>query len=225
MTIGIYFVKNKVSGRVYVGQSTNIENRLLAHKRVIIEPDIDKSRSSKKLLVDCKNYKPEDFEYGILEVCNKENLHEKEREWIIKTRSNEEKYGYNIRCNISGENNPNYGNTWSDCQKSKMSETKKIQHSSGDIYGEEWKDKISKNSKNMWKDEELKSKMATNVGLKKEKYTFTQMTMEGEIVKVWDSMRDILLENPDYHKQAIYSTCSGYKKSYKKYKWSKKLKI
>lgn len=46
-----------------------------------------------------------------------------------------------------------------------------------------------------------------------------------DYIKTFDSVEDIILENPSYKWQNIYSVCNGYKKSYMGYIWKKELKI
>jgi hypothetical protein len=53
-------------------------------------------------------------------------------------------------------------------------------------------------------------------------YQYDKNTME--LVKVWEYMDDILQENPNYHRIAIYSVCNGHKKSYRGYIWKSELK-
>lgn len=224
MTIGIYCIKNNVNGKIYVGQSINIERRIITHKRSIKSCDISKSRTNINVLYDAIKHGEDVFEFNVLEICSKDMLYRREKHWIFFY---EEKgvVLYNKRTDCKGYQNPNKDNSWSDEQRLKMSEIKKQQHLSGNIYNDEWKTKISKTSSNLWKDELKKSEMAKKVGLIKEKYIFTQMTKNGDIVRVWQSMREIIAENSEYHIQSIYSVCSGYKKSYKGFKWSKQLKI
>jgi hypothetical protein len=109
-----------------------------------------------------------------------------------------------------------------------MSNIAKYRHSELNVYGDEWKSKISEASKKMWKDEDKKKAMADKVSkTRSEKgfrfYQYDKKTLE--LVKVWESMVDILSENPDYHNIAIYSVCNGYKKSYRGFIWRKESKI
>ena len=95
--IGIYKITNKLDGKIYIGQSTNIERRLNEHKRkrfVTIDDYIN------VLGVD-------NFDFEIIETCSLEELDKKEQEYIAKYNSTKEGYnhqsgGYN---NSTGEGN------------------------------------------------------------------------------------------------------------------------
>lgn len=41
----------------------------------------------------------------------------------------------------------------------------------------------------------------------------------GEIIKIYEIIKEISDENPDYYLQAIKGCCSGSKKSYKGFRW------
>ena len=95
--IGIYKITNKNTGKVYIGQSDNIERRLSEHKQ--------------KRTQTIDNYinvlGVENFDFEILEECKKEDLDLKEKEYIKKYNSQIE--GYNIQSggynNSQGESN------------------------------------------------------------------------------------------------------------------------
>jgi hypothetical protein len=57
--------------------------------------------------------------------------------------------------------------------------------------------------------------MSLNVKLNKQKkYKFLQLAEDGTLLKVYDTVEDIIKENPTYKWQNIYSVCNGYKKEY-----------
>lgn len=56
-------------------------------------------------------------------------------------------------------------------------------------------------------------------------YKIAQYTKEGVLVKIWDTMLQILTDNPDFFRVAIYNCVNGYKKSYRGFLWKKLLKI
>jgi hypothetical protein len=50
-------------------------------------------------------------------------------------------------------------------------------------------------------------------------YQYDKITEE--LIKVWDSIHDILTENPNWKRHNIYAVCSGEKPSIYGYKWKK----
>lgn len=74
--IGIYKITNKKNGKVYIGQSANIERRFKEHCHQ------NKSRIS----VDKAIFEEgiENFSFEVIEVCSIEELNDKETFWIIK---------------------------------------------------------------------------------------------------------------------------------------------
>jgi len=242
LTSGIYCIRNTLDGKVYVGKSINIERRFLTHS-YLLNKDYCVGDVNRHLFNAVKKYGMENFSFEIIEkVEGEESLTERELFWMVDLKSTDRDFGYNLRMDSSskcyvhdetreifrsiflGEGNPNFGNRWSDDQKLKMSEIAKSRHQSG-VYGDEWKSKISKASSEMWKDEEKKSEMSKKVAESKRKYDFEQYSKDGELLRVWESVEQIVLNNPEYKWQNIYSVCNGYKKSYKGYIWKKKLKI
>lgn len=231
MTKGVYCIINRTNGKIYVGSSSNIQARIREHKSSINKRDFQKSKTSRLLLEDLmKNGNVENLEFKMLEVYDEKqnvSLLNREEFWILKLETNNPEKGYNVRvgCKAFGDLNPNYGNKWSPIQRKNNSEIARKNHASGNIYNKEWKDKLSQSSKEMWKNEEIRNQISENVSRSKSKYKFKQFLKDGTLVKEWDSIRELTEELPDYHVQSIYSVCSGYKKSYKGFLWSKELKI
>lgn len=209
----------------------------------LLNKDVCTVNTNRHLFNAVKKYGIENFSFDVVEeVEGEESLAERELFWMVELKSTDRDFGYNLRVDssskcyvhdetreifrsiFSGEGNPNFGNKWSDDQKLRMSEIAKSRHESG-VYGDEWKSKISKASSEMWKDEEKKSEMAKKVAESKRKYDFEQYSKDGELLKVWESVEQIVLANPEYKWQNIYSVCNGYKKSYRGFIWKKKLKI
>ena len=79
--IGIYYIKNKFSGQIYIGQSVDIEKRWGAHTNLL-----DKgTHTCYKLQNDWTLYGGETaFEFGILRECTKEELDVLEQSFIDK---------------------------------------------------------------------------------------------------------------------------------------------
>lgn len=78
-TAGIYKITNTVNGRVYIGQSCNIENRLAAHRRYLVRGAHDNKRLQRAWL----KYGPEAFRFEQLEAVNDNSiLTDREQHWM-----------------------------------------------------------------------------------------------------------------------------------------------
>ena len=217
MTIGIYSITNKVNNKRYIGRSVNIEKRFIQHRCVLRKDELCKKQGNRHLYKEVKQYGISNFNFEILEVMPDKSikpLEEGELKWMDHYKTTNREFGYNIiRETLEGRQD-----------LGEVSQIKKAQHKAEDSpYGEEWKAKISKHSSELWKDLDKKSNMAKKLKVIKRKYKFHQCTRDGTLIKTWEHMDAILEENPEYHIQAIYSVCSGYKKTYKGFVWKKEL--
>lgn len=99
--VGIYRLINTLTDESYVGQSKNIEERIISHFQKY-------KKSNEKVHQAMRYYGAENFIYQVLAECSIDELNEKEAQYISAVESVEE--GYNIRPggqdNI-GLNNPN----------------------------------------------------------------------------------------------------------------------
>lgn len=90
--IGIYKITNKLNNKVYIGQSNNIERRFSEHcykgvkSRIPVDIAIEKDGIN-------------NFTFEIVELCQTEQLNEKETYWIKYFNSVQE--GYN--CSYGGD--------------------------------------------------------------------------------------------------------------------------
>lgn len=242
MTVGIYSITNTLDGKRYIGKSVNIEGRFSGHRSGLSKPTRGKD-VNRHLYNAVRKYGLENFKFEIIDVCDRDSLPERELYWMDFYNSCNREFGYNLRRDSSsgmfvseetrelkrkislGENNPNYQNYWSEEDKIRMSAIKKQQHLSG-IYDESWRAKISVASSETWKDEDKKKQMAKRVSVSKSTLRFYQYDKKTNVlIRVWESMSEILSENPTYHNIAIYSVCNGHKKSYRGYKWVSESKI
>lgn len=243
--IGIYYIKNKVNGKIYIGKAKNVSRRLAAQKCNLTRSIPNKKLVNKYLYKDVKAYGWNNFETGVLEsfeTYDSELLSNAEGKWMMKYNSTDREFGYNIVTDYykkrffpeefrqlkssqnNGENNPNYNHHWSKEQRDNMSKIAIQRHQSGLYYNDEWKQKLSKASKEIWKDEEKKAKMAKKVSESKTIYEIHQYDRQMNPIKIYDSVKDVIKENPSYKWQNIYSVCNGYKKTYMGYVWIKSLK-
>ena len=97
MSCGIYKFTNLINGKIYIGQSVDIDRRLKEHKRR------DEQRIDKAI----KKYGFENFNFEIIELCSPDKLDELENYWIGYYQSLIPN-GYNCISDTSamyGENN------------------------------------------------------------------------------------------------------------------------
>lgn len=87
MTCGIYKFTNKINGKVYIGQSVNIERRYYDH----LKRDDSKNYFHRAI----KKYGKDNFLFEILEEYSEENLNDREKYYIAKYNNNNRKLGYN----------------------------------------------------------------------------------------------------------------------------------
>lgn len=75
MTCGIYMIRNKVSHKVYVGQSGNIPVRLANHKMKLTQ----RAHGNKHLQAAWNQYGSDAFEFKIVELCVFDSLTKREQ--------------------------------------------------------------------------------------------------------------------------------------------------
>ena len=75
---GIYKITNNLNGKSYIGQSTQIEKRINYHKR----QGKSKNKPQLPLYIDMHKYGIDNFNYEILELCNIDELDNKQKYWI-----------------------------------------------------------------------------------------------------------------------------------------------
>lgn len=92
--IGIYKITNLDNGKVYVGQTDDIERRWRQHVS-----DLNAGKHHNIYLQNSWNIHGQDrYEFSIIELCEKDELREKEIYWIDKLRAYrgfEDSNGYN----------------------------------------------------------------------------------------------------------------------------------
>ena len=244
MTIGIYCIHNTLDDKRYIGKSRNVERRLAHHRRSLLK---DRTKDVNRFLYSAVQAHGIDvFDFYIVEELidfSEDALSDLEIYYMDLYNTCDRYHGYNLRRDSStltivhedtkvlhrennkGEGNPNFGNRWAPAMKQAMSEIAKQRHESG-VYGDEWKAKVSIASSNMWKDEDKKFKMARKVSAARSLLRFYEYDkVSGELLKVWESMDDILIAHPEYRRISIYSVCNGHKKSYRGSVWKSETKV
>lgn len=241
---GIYKIINTVNNKIYVGKAIDIYKRMLNHRTNLRR----KSKDENRYLINAwYKYGEDAFVYEIIEELeiNENLLKEREDYWIVELKATDHNFGYNLRrdsstgCIVSdetrklhsennnGEGNPNFGNKWTKEQKDKMSELKKEQYRLGlvKINPAAWENALANRAKSWEENPELKEQMKRKVSESETKYQFYQYNKEsGELIKIWNSIYEILIEHPEWKRHNIYAACSGEKPSIYGYKWKKILK-
>lgn len=141
---GIYKITNNINGKIYIGQSIDINKRWKEHKH---RSQIPNKEYDKYLYRAFRKYGIENFTFEILEECTREQLNEKENYYILLYKSNDDFYGYN---ETSGYDQPQYGFSGETHPKHKLTtdevyyirECYNQHYNKEDIY-EEFSDKIS----------------------------------------------------------------------------------
>lgn len=90
---GIYMIRNKSNGKIWIGQAKNTKIRWRVHKR-----DFKRNKNSPHLQNAWNEYGEDAFEFVVLEQCEckKEVLCEREQYWLDFYQSYDHELGYNI---------------------------------------------------------------------------------------------------------------------------------
>jgi len=122
----------------------------------------------------------------------------------------------------TGENNPNYGNTWSPDMRSYMSYVKTKYYKENPEAKEALKASAKKGQEALQeklKDPEYKKEFGKKVSARKTRNTICKFSKERELIKEYSTIHEVLEESPEYTKSTILSTCNGWKNTYKGYIW------
>ena len=112
---GVYKITNIINGKSYIGSSINIYDRWREHKR-----ELRKNKHHSTHLQSAWNkYGEENFEFIILEECNKDETLQREQYYLDTYESFNKEKGYNISKNSSA---PMMGRTFSEETLVKLSE-------------------------------------------------------------------------------------------------------
>lgn len=201
---GVYIITNVNNKKVYVGESTNLESRIIEHLRKLLS----KRHVNEHLQNSVNLHGVESFQFDVLEFCDSIDTKKKEHYWATYLHALDKTKGYNIK-----PTDPNKINLRSKETSIKIYETKKKRakergywHSKESIearkktrkgytHSKETKEKIGSKSigRKIPKSEEWKNYMSiiakeNNWGGAKRK--IKQLTVSGEIIKVWNSIKE-----------------------------------
>jgi len=99
---GIYIIINLVNKKYYIGQSINIKRRASEHLKYIRKGNHFNDHLKKAIL----KYGEQNFEFGVIEYCQKSFLNGAEHYWCVMLDSRNPRLGYNIRPTSSDQNIP-----------------------------------------------------------------------------------------------------------------------
>ena len=91
--IGIYKIQNKVTDKVYIGKSVNIEKRWIQHRCHLNNND----HANDYLQKAWNKYGENGFNFSVLCECEESVLDEKEIYYINLYKATDRSYGYNLR--------------------------------------------------------------------------------------------------------------------------------
>ena len=97
--IGVYKITNTKNGKVYIGQSVNIESRFKQHKKALRENNHDNCYLQDDWIV----YGEDAFTFEVVQKCRSAYLDEIEHHLIEENQSTDREKGYNISAG-SGRN-------------------------------------------------------------------------------------------------------------------------
>ena len=206
---GVYCITCIVNNKKYIGCSKNIYSRINNHKYSLEKQSL--KQENQYFIDDFKKYGYEKFNYEVLEYTSK-NLKDKEFYYINLYDTVNRKKGYNLR-----RDNSKNGMIPLEETRKKYSEAQRERFSK-----KEERDKIGKKFSKFWKENpNIKERMADKVSKALTKYKILQYTKNGEFIKEWNRVKDIIKENPTYKVHNIYAVCSGEKPSIYGYVWKK----
>ena len=226
MTCGIYMIQNLVNGKMYIGQSVDIEDRWERHRRILRNG----KHVNKHLQNSWDKYSEYNFEFIKLLECEESDLNMYEEYYIFELMTYDHRFGYNktyggeggvpteeIRRKISeaqrGEKNPNYGKHFSEEHKRKISEANKGKHLS-----EEHKRKLSEANKGKHLSDESKRKMRESLTNGKLSIPIVQIDpTTNKLVNVYPSSNEAGRQG--FRQGHISACCNGKRKTHKGYKW------
>lgn len=92
MTSGIYKILNKINNKIYIGSAVSIKNRWSSHKTLLRNNCHDNIH----LQYAWNKNGEENFEFSIIELCEKQDLLILEQKYLDQFASYDRKNGYNI---------------------------------------------------------------------------------------------------------------------------------
>ena len=195
--VGIYIIKNIDNGKVYIGQSVDVEYRICNHFSCLKH-----NRHDNEHMQRAYNRNPDCFVWELLEKCNEDELDEKEINYIKIYDSTNPCKGYNR--SFGGQS---YHRATEETKK-KMSLSK-----IGKKFTEEHRRKIGEANRRRKLSKETKAKIS-----EKRSKPVLQFTLEGKFVARFENSL-IAAEKTNGSSSGIKNNIHGLSQSSGGYKW------
>lgn len=182
----IYKFKNKVNGKIYIGQTTtSVRKRVIEH--VTNSKPWTKARKGHFQRALYK-YGFENFEFSIIEKCiDKNTLNIREIYWIGYYKSDQKEFGYNMTP--GGEGNTNY-------EFNKKCVERLIAANTGKPKSKRTKDLLKFRAKERMKHDKYKKQLeeCRSKAWNKNKVKVVKLDHEHNIIKIFDSIKDAAID-------------------------------
>lgn len=97
----IYQITNKINGKLYIGKSVNPISRFARHVK-IAETFLESDNNFQAIHGAIKKYGKENFTLDTIEVCDENNIDERETHWIAFLNTQNKNFGYNLTAGGDG---------------------------------------------------------------------------------------------------------------------------
>jgi group I intron endonuclease len=104
---GVYQIRCKSNGKIYIGSAVDLHNRFEQHKRGLRRG----SHPNTHLQAAWDKYDEKNFEFTVLEITERSNLLQTEQHWLDKSQSFKRRVGFNI-SNTAGSPGDIFAQTW-----------------------------------------------------------------------------------------------------------------
>lgn len=197
--VGIYIIRNAEDGKVYIGQSVDVEYRICNHFS-----KLKWNRHDNEHMQRAYNKNPSAFTWEMLCECDESELDAKEIQLIDKYNCANPEYGYNMSYGGQVEHRA------TEETRRKMSESKK-----GKTFTKEHCKKIGLANTKRRLSDETRKKIAAKRGK-----PVIQMDMIGNVVAVHKSIKDALIAVGLKSHNSINNALTGKTKQSAGFRWS-----
>lgn len=197
--VGIYVIRNADDGKVYIGQSVDVEYRICNHFS-----KLKWNRHDNEHMQRAYNNNPNAFSWELLCECDESELDAKEIQMIAEYNCADTKYGYNMSYGGQVEHRA------TEETRRKMSESKK-----GKTFTEEHCKRIGLANTRRKLSAETRRKIAEKHGK-----PVIQMDMSGNVIAVHKSIKDAKIAVGLKSHNSIKNALTGKTKQSAGFRWS-----